>query len=164
MSNVYSEPDFLAIIYLLLTFVIPRFSGFRFMFMSLAIAAILPMIEAYGVLLTNTVSAILAWGGFGYVEIHPPLLSWRSCRNLTFYVSVGYCGSRYVMAIVCGLWWMLGSPRRIITREAIIWQPRHLDGKGVPLTYYSHLLRKNVPTHTRRYYEYSRIRITMGLF
>ena len=52
------------------------------MFMSLAIAAILPMIEAYGVLFTNAVSAILAWGAFGYVEIHPPLLSGWSCRIL----------------------------------------------------------------------------------
>jgi hypothetical protein len=50
--------------------------------MSLSIAAILPMIEAYGVLFTNTVAAILAWGGFGYVEIHPPLLSGRSYHNL----------------------------------------------------------------------------------
>ena len=52
------------------------------MFMSLSIAAILPVIQAYGVFFTNTVSAILAWGGFGYVEIRPPLLSGRSYRNL----------------------------------------------------------------------------------
>ena len=38
--------------------------------MSLSIAAILPMIEAYGVLFTNTAAAILAWGAFGYVETH----------------------------------------------------------------------------------------------
>ena len=82
MSSVYSEPEFLGIIYIFLIFVILRFSGFRAMFISLAIAAILPMIEVYGVLFTNTVSAILAWGAFGYVEIHPPLLSVRSRRNL----------------------------------------------------------------------------------
>ena len=53
------------------------------MFMSLSIAAILPVIQAYGVFFTNTVSAILAWGGFGYVELHPPLLSGRLYRDLT---------------------------------------------------------------------------------
>jgi hypothetical protein len=53
------------------------------MFMSLSIAAILPMIEAYGVLFTNTMAAILSWGGFGYVAIRPPLLSGRSYRDLT---------------------------------------------------------------------------------
>jgi len=68
---------------LFLTFATPHFSGFRSMFMSLSIAAILPMVEAYGVLFTNTVAAILAWGGFGYVETRPPLLSGWSYRNLT---------------------------------------------------------------------------------
>ena len=53
------------------------------MFISLSIAAILPMIEAYRVMFTNTVSAMLAWGAFGYVESHPPLLSERSYCNLT---------------------------------------------------------------------------------
>ena len=139
--SVYSESEFFGIIYLFLTIAIPPFSGFRSMVLSLAIAAILPMIEAYGVLFTNTVSAILAWGGFGYVEIHSLLLSRRACRNFyVFYVSVGYCGSRYATVIVCGPWWMLGSPPRIITREVMIWQPRHLDGKGIPLTYYSEKL------------------------
>ena len=37
--------------------------------MSLAISMILPMVETCGVLFTNTVSAVLAWGGFGYVKI-----------------------------------------------------------------------------------------------
>jgi len=37
------------------------------MILSLSVAGILPTIEAYGVLLTNTISAILAWGAFGYV-------------------------------------------------------------------------------------------------
>ncbi|KIM49869.1 hypothetical protein M413DRAFT_117879 [Hebeloma cylindrosporum] len=40
-------------------------NGFRSILMSLSIAAILPMIEAYGVLFTNTVSVALTWGGFG---------------------------------------------------------------------------------------------------
>jgi len=46
--------------------------------MSLTIAAILPMIEAYGVLFTNTISAILAWGAFGYVDISPTFVMWRA--------------------------------------------------------------------------------------
>ena len=46
------------------------------MLVSLSIAAILPMIETYGVLFTNTVSAILAWGGFGYVEFSPTFIMW----------------------------------------------------------------------------------------
>ncbi|KAJ3513850.1 hypothetical protein NLJ89_g2716 [Agrocybe chaxingu] len=40
-------------------------NGFRSIFMSIAIAAILPMIEKYGVVVTNTVGAILGWIGFG---------------------------------------------------------------------------------------------------
>ena len=84
VSGGYSEPKLFRIIYLFLTSAIPHFiSGIRSIFTSLSIAAILPMVQAYGVLFTNTVSAILAWGGFGYVEIHPSLLSGRSYRNLT---------------------------------------------------------------------------------
>ncbi|KJA19693.1 hypothetical protein HYPSUDRAFT_44074 [Hypholoma sublateritium FD-334 SS-4] len=39
-------------------------NGFRSLIMSLAIAGILPSIEQYGVLATNTVTAIVAWLGF----------------------------------------------------------------------------------------------------
>ena len=40
-------------------------SGFRAMIVSGAIAGLLPMIETYGVLVTNFIAAILAWIGFG---------------------------------------------------------------------------------------------------
>ena len=47
---------------------------------------------------------------------------------------------------------MLGSPPRIITREVMIWQLRHLGGKNISLTFYSE---KGKLTLIRRYYEYS---------
>lgn len=37
--------------------------------MSGAIAGLLPMVETYGVLVTNFTAAILAWVGFGWVEL-----------------------------------------------------------------------------------------------
>ncbi|CAA7261029.1 unnamed protein product [Cyclocybe aegerita] len=40
-------------------------NGFRSIVMSIAIAAILPMIEKYGVVVTNTAGAVLGWIGFG---------------------------------------------------------------------------------------------------
>jgi hypothetical protein len=40
-------------------------SAFRALFISLAISGIFPMIETYGLVLTNAASALLAWLGFG---------------------------------------------------------------------------------------------------
>ncbi|KAF9009718.1 major facilitator superfamily domain-containing protein [Cyathus striatus] len=40
-------------------------NGFRAMIMSVAIAGILPMINTYGVVVTNTIAAILGWIAFG---------------------------------------------------------------------------------------------------
>jgi hypothetical protein len=40
------------------------FSGLRSFFMSIFIAGVLPMIEAYGVAVTDIASALLGWLGF----------------------------------------------------------------------------------------------------
>jgi len=40
-------------------------NGFRHTLLSFAISGIIPMIDAYGVMVTNTVSAVVAWLGFG---------------------------------------------------------------------------------------------------
>ncbi|TFK31025.1 hypothetical protein BDQ12DRAFT_694617, partial [Crucibulum laeve] len=40
------------------------FAAFRSILMSLAVSAILPMIDTYGIIVTNTLAAILAWIGF----------------------------------------------------------------------------------------------------
>ncbi|KAF9444153.1 MFS general substrate transporter [Macrolepiota fuliginosa MF-IS2] len=40
-------------------------NGFRSVILSVAIAGIMPMIDAYGVVATNTASAVLTWFGFG---------------------------------------------------------------------------------------------------
>jgi len=61
------------------------YNGFRSLFISLSIAMILPMIERYGVLFTDTVSAVLAWGAFG--------LLWLTIRygdRLRSVVDVGF--------------------------------------------------------------------------
>jgi len=39
--------------------------AFRAFFLSIAVSVILPMIETYGLIVTNAVSALLAWIGFG---------------------------------------------------------------------------------------------------
>ncbi len=40
-------------------------SGFRSILLSLAISGIMPIIDAYGVMITNIASAVLVWLGFG---------------------------------------------------------------------------------------------------
>ncbi|KAF9009717.1 major facilitator superfamily domain-containing protein [Cyathus striatus] len=60
-------------------------NGFRSIIMSLSIAAILPMINTYGVVFTNTISAILAWIGF--------VILWATIRHgaqLRAIVDVGF--------------------------------------------------------------------------
>ncbi|KXN87031.1 putative transporter AQR1 [Leucoagaricus sp. SymC.cos] len=42
-------------------------NGTRSIILSVAVAGIMPMIDHYGVFVTNTASAILAWSGFGWV-------------------------------------------------------------------------------------------------
>ncbi|KAJ3511710.1 hypothetical protein NLJ89_g3940 [Agrocybe chaxingu] len=42
-------------------------NGFRSIIMSIAIAFILPMVEKYGVAVTNTIAATLSWIGFGFL-------------------------------------------------------------------------------------------------
>ncbi|PPQ91937.1 hypothetical protein CVT25_000980 [Psilocybe cyanescens] len=60
-------------------------NGFRSIAMALAVAGILPMIDTYGVVVTNTVAAILAWIGF--------ILLWGTIRygdRLRAVVDVGF--------------------------------------------------------------------------
>ncbi|KAF5349682.1 hypothetical protein D9756_008813 [Leucocoprinus leucothites] len=44
-------------------------SGLRAFLLSFAVAGILPMINAYGIVLTNLISALLAWAGLGLLVI-----------------------------------------------------------------------------------------------
>lgn len=44
-------------------------SGTRSVILSIAVAGIMPMVDTYGVLVTNTAAAVLVWAGFGWVLI-----------------------------------------------------------------------------------------------
>lgn len=51
-------------------FICPRMtSAFRAALLSIVIAGILPMINSVGVAVTGIISGLLAWAGFGCVEI-----------------------------------------------------------------------------------------------
>ncbi|TFK35473.1 major facilitator superfamily domain-containing protein [Crucibulum laeve] len=60
-------------------------TGFRSIMMSVAIAGILPMIETYGVVVTNTCAAILGWIGFGLLW-----LTIRYGESMRAWVNIGY--------------------------------------------------------------------------
>ncbi|KAF5349557.1 hypothetical protein D9756_008805 [Leucocoprinus leucothites] len=55
-------------------------NGTRSVLISIAVAGIMPMIDTYGVLVTNTVSALFAWGGFGLlwltIKYGEPMRKW----------------------------------------------------------------------------------------
>ncbi|TFK35470.1 major facilitator superfamily domain-containing protein [Crucibulum laeve] len=59
--------------------------AFRSILMSLAVSAILPMIDTYGIIVTNTLAAILAWIGFS--------LFWVTIRygeRMRAWIDIGY--------------------------------------------------------------------------